>query len=298
MSKEDVFISEAEGETSQDKRKVGRVKATFRQDKAEVTSTMVTSETAYNDKKKSTKEGARKPESVNGEPKTPQGGKTVEKKNTPTPAANETAHSGKIKANEEARKMAGDGKPKEQDKKYTEEEKNAHESRIFPTPKGWRANWNDVYKQWYYSTGKPPHERSVWGNQFRYVVEALEENRQGTDTAGKISSGSESRKTENPQVNTGIPEKEEVTRKNDDTKTGGEIRRERAKEKVVEKPEMQEESDKEKRRRATSRSPERLRDKIGRAKSTMRRGSRERERKYKSRSETREGHVQNQKRKQ
>ena len=82
------------------------------------------------------------PESVNVEHKTPQGERPEEKKNAPTPAKTETAHGGRIKANEEAMKMAENRKPQNQDEKYTDEEKNAHESRLFPTPNGTTAKEN------------------------------------------------------------------------------------------------------------------------------------------------------------
>ena len=79
-SEEDVIISEVGGGKNRDKRKqVGRVEADIRQDKAEVTSTMVSIKTTQCGGKE-TKTGAPKTEPVNGEPKKPNRDYTEEKR--------------------------------------------------------------------------------------------------------------------------------------------------------------------------------------------------------------------------
>ena len=248
VSEEDVVNSEVEGETNQDKRKqVGRVAATVRQDKAEVTSTMQMKEPAYSGKKNQTKNKASITESVNGKPKGPR-------------------------------------------KEYTEEEKNTHDSRQVPTPEGWRETWHKAREQWFYSIGEFPNETSVRGDHFSLVKQMCEKNSQDTDTAGKISSGSEASSTEEStaQAIEGIPEEEKENRRADNARTEIEVQKEQVGEKVVERPNIQGESNKEKRMRAKPRSPDRSRDKIGRAKSMTRRGSRDKGKEYKSRSKSQE----------
>ena len=91
----------------------------------------------------------------------------------------------------------------------------------------------------------------------------------------------------NYQAIGGIPKDGEKNRQADNA-TEIEVQREQVKEKVVKEPNIQGDSDKEKKMRARPRSPERSRDKIGRAKSMTRRGSRDKEKEYKSRSKSRE----------
>ena len=79
-SKEDVIISEVEGGKDREQRKqVGRVEADIRQDKAEVTSTMVSVKTTQRGGKE-TRTGAQKTEPVNGEPNKPNRSYTREEK--------------------------------------------------------------------------------------------------------------------------------------------------------------------------------------------------------------------------